>query len=281
MYLNSYKTYRVFKYAVYAFLTLNIALFFHEEWVATAHRFVDGIGLADVSEAFAASIDTASWVVLLLMFELETYVLEDRHSTKPVTVTLHVLRALCYGFIVYAFFGYVTKLLFLQDASLLEGVTDVCTLVTDRWAYAIDLDEYTALTADNCAQFAAAGQPFFQFPGLNAVVDQRGLTDIVRLAWVDVVNSGVWLGVVFVLEVDVRLQEADKLKGLALQISTFCKLVFYPTLLLAAVYWGFKGDFVDFWDAFLWLVAFIFIERNLVEWRQESFAEIPGAVAPG
>jgi hypothetical protein len=39
---------------------------------------------------------------------------------------------------------------------------------------------------------------------------------------------------------------------------------------LAAVYWGFEGDFVDFWDAFLWLVAFFFIELNVVEWRQES-----------
>lgn len=281
MNLNSYKAYRVFKYAVYAFLTLNIALFFHEEWAATAHRFGGGIGLANVIEAFASSIDTASWVVLLLLFELETYVLEDRHFTGPLTVTLHVLRALCYGFIVYAFFGYVTKLLFLQGAGPLEGVTDVCTLVADRWAYAIDLDEYTALTAGNCAQFATAGQPLFQFPGMNAVVDQRGLIDIVRLAWVDVVNSGVWLGVVFVLEVDVRLQEAKKLNGLALRISTFCKVAFYSTLFLAAVYWGFKGDFVDFWDAFLWLVAFIFIERNLVEWRQESLAEIPGAVTLG
>ena len=27
---------------------------------------------------------------------------------------------------------------------------------------------------------------------------------------------------------------------------------------------------LNFWDAFLWLVAFFFIEMNVVEWRQES-----------
>jgi hypothetical protein len=42
--------------------------------------------------------------------------------------------------------------------------------------------------------------------------------------------------------------------------------------LLLAVYWGFEGDFVDFWDAFLWLVAFFFIEMNVVEWRREEQA---------
>jgi hypothetical protein len=44
-------------------------------------------------------------------------------------------------------------------------------------------------------------------------------------------------------------------------------------LFLAAVYWGFKGDFVDFWDAFLWLVAFVFIEMNVFNWRQEALLE--------
>ena len=44
---------------------------------------------------------------------------------------------------------------------------------------------------------------------------------------------------------------------------------FYTTLVLAAVYWGFKGDFLDFWDAALWLFAFVFIELNVFEWQQE------------
>ena len=48
--------------------------------------------------------------------------------------------------------------------------------------------------------------------------------------------------------------------------------VLYSILFLAAVYWGVKGDFVDFWDAFLWLVAFVFIEMNVFEWRAEDKA---------
>ena len=145
-------------------------------------------------------------------------------------------------------------------------------MIDGRWAYAVDLDEYEVLTASNCLSLSSAAD-FYQFPEMTAVVDFSGLIEIVRLAWVDVINSAVWLLVVLVLEIDVRLQEANKLGGRVLRLSNASKFILYALLLLAAIYWGFKGDFVDFWDAFLWLVAFVFIELNVFEWRQESLEQ--------
>ncbi|MDH3431917.1 MAG: hypothetical protein OEQ14_18100, partial [Gammaproteobacteria bacterium] len=104
-------------------------------------------------------------------------------------------------------------------------------------------------------------------------VDADGLTAITILAWVDVINAAVWLLVVLVLELDVQLQERDRYEGFALRLSNIVKVILYTTLLLAAIYWGVKGDFVDFWDAFLWLVAFVFIELNVFEWRKEVIDE--------
>jgi len=264
--------YKLFKYSVYAALTVNVYLFFSEEWAAAAHRFVDGIAREDIIEGFAASIDTAAWVVLLLMFELETYVLDDEQFTRRTTWTLHGLRAVCYAFIVYSFYGYVTKLIFVSGAMPLPNVNDLCALVDGQWAYAVDFDEYEVLTAANCGSMSSA-TAFHKYLGIATVVDARGLTDIVRLAWVDVINSGVWLLVVLVLEVDVYLQEANRLEGRILRVSNASKFVLYTLLLFAAIYWGVKGDFVDFWDAFLWLVAFVFIELNVFEWRQESLEQ--------
>lgn len=271
MTLNRNRIFQLFKYTVYALLTVNIFVFFAEEWAASAHRFVAGIAATEIIEGFAASIDTASWVVLLLMFELETNVLDDKYFTPRVSWTLHGLRAVCYGFIIYAFYGYITKLLFLIGVAPLAGINDLCMLVDGSWAYAIDLDEYSTLTLANCATFTTAGS-FLQFPETAAVVDQAGYTEILRLAWVDVINAGVWLLVVIVLEIDVRMQERGGLAGVALKTSNLSKYVLYSVLLIAAIYWGVKGDFVDFWDAFLWLVAFVFIELNVFEWRLESEA---------
>ena len=272
MLLNHPKLFVAFKYTIYALLALNVYLFFAEEWAAAAHRFSGGIAFTDVIEGFAASIDTAAWVVLLLMFELETFVFTEAQLTRRARAGLHALRAACYAVIVYAFYGYLSKLLFLSGAAPLANVDDLCRLAKSGWSYAVDLDEYVGLTAQNCSGFSEA-TAFLRLPGLDAVVDAVGLGDIRRLAWVDVLNSGVWLLVVLLLEIDVRLQAKDLLTGSVERLSNGAKYAMYSILLLAAVYWGLAGDFVDFWDAFLWLVAFYFIELNVVE-RQEDAQEI-------
>ncbi len=154
----------------------------------------------------------------------------------------------------------------------LPGVSELCSLTADQWSYAVSLDKYVGITAANCTSFSNSAS-FFQYEGLPALVDASGLRDIQYLAWVDVINAAVWLGIVLILEIDVWLQEHDKFEGIALKISNRLKFLLYSTLLLAAIYWGVKGDFVDFWDAFLWLVAFFFIEMNVVEWRHEAAEE--------
>jgi hypothetical protein len=275
------KFYQLFKYVVYALLTLNVAVFFSEEWAASAYRFSNGIDFAQIIGGFAATIDTAAWVILLLMFELETHVLEDHHFTRKVTIALHSLRAISYTVILYAFYGYVTKLQFQFGVSIAPNISDLCTLVADQWVYAVDLDEFDVINAGNCSTFSDA-TVFYRFPEIHAVVDQAGRTELFRLAWVDVINAAVWLLVVLVLEIDVRLQDRNLLTGAVLRISNLSKYILYSSLFLAAIYWGVKGDFVDFWDAFLWLVAFIFIEMNVFEWQQESLQNTaeatPGSV---
>lgn len=269
MTINRSMLFLVFKYTVYVLLAMNVYWFYAEESAAAVLQFSNGIDASRFIEAYSATIDTAAWVVLLLLFELETYVLDERHFTRAVAWSLHSLRAICYALIVYAFFGYIANLNFHYEMRLLESLTDVCALLPDTWSWAVTLDEYAEITAANCSSFATGGA-LYRFEEMQAVVDQAGLTEIRRLAWVDVINAAVWLLVVLVLEIDVRLQERDRLHGLALRASTGAKYGLYSILLLAAIYWGIKGDFVDFWDAFLWLVAFVFIELNIFEWRQEE-----------
>lgn len=272
MKINGKILYQLFKYSIYALLTINVFVFFGEEWLAARLEYPQGIPGSEIFKAYAATIDTAAWVVLLLMFELETYVLEDRHWTPRVKVSLHALRATCYLFILFAFYGYVEDAAYVFQTTSLDGITSVCELVGQNWSYATSFGEYVEITASNCGTFSNLGS-FVRFDGVAAVVDEPGLAGIHFLAMVDVVNAAVWLLVVLVLEIDVRLQEKNRFEGLALYISTVAKFVLYSILGLAVVAWMVTGDFVDWWDAFLWLVAFVFIEMNVVEWRQESHEE--------
>ncbi len=272
MKINGKILYQLFKYSIYALLTINVFVFFGEEWLAARLEYPQGIPGSEIFKAYAATIDTAAWVVLLLMFELETYVLEDRHWTPRVKVSLHALRATCYLFILFAFYGYVEDAAYVFQTTSLDGISSVCELVDQNWSYATSFGEYVEITASNCGTFSNLGS-FVRFDGVAAVVDEPGLAGIHFLAMVDVVNAAVWLLVVLVLEIDVRLQEKNRFEGLALYISTVAKFVLYSILGLAVVAWMVTGDFVDWWDAFLWLVAFVFIEMNVVEWRQESHEE--------
>jgi hypothetical protein len=270
--INGRVLYQLFKYSIYTLLTINVFVFFGEEWQAARLEYPQGIPGSEIFKAYAATIDTAAWVVLLLMFELETYVLEDRHYSRRVRLSLHALRATCYLFIVSAFYGYVTDALYVFKTSPLAGVSDLCTLASQGWSYATTFGEYVEITAANCTSLSNLGA-FVRFDGVAAVVDEPGLAGIHFLALVDVVNAGVWLLVVLLLEADVRLQEKNRFEGWALYLSTAAKFVLYSILALAVVAWMVTGDFVDWWDAFLWLVAFVFIELNVFEWRQESHEE--------
>lgn len=276
MAISRFQLFQLFKYVVYSLLALNVYLFFDEEFAAALLQFPDGVPPDHLIDAFAATIDTAAWLVLLLMFEAETYWLADHHYTRPVILFLHGLRLFSYSFIVYAFYGYILNLQFVSVVEAASGISDLCSLIDGQWSFAVTLDQYEPITAASCATFSSAAE-FFRYSDMPVLVDQHGFTEIYRLAWVDVINAGVWLLVVLNLEIDVRLQEHGKLDGLVLKISNCAKFVIYAVLFLAAVYWGFKGDFVDFWDAFLWLVAFIFIELNVFNWREETKRDLAAA----
>lgn len=269
--ISSSRLYQFFKYAVYAFLTLNIFLFYGEESAAAPLQFPEGINFGNVREAFSATIDTFAWVVLLLMFELETFVLEDRHFTPRVAITLRALRAVSYALILMAFAGYIDDMLSVSDTIPLSGITDLCQLPAGQWSWAATFGEYVDITAANCAALSESSS-FLQFRDLPIAVDAAGHVEIVRLAWADVINAAAWILVVVILEIDVWLQEHQRYEGAALYGSNAFKFVLYSTLLLVAIFWTFKGDLLDVWDAYMWLVAFVFIEMNVFEWRAEEKA---------
>ena len=219
--VNRLDWFSVFKYLVYAALVANVALFFKEDWEAASHVFQDGLRFAQIIEGFAPSIDTAAWMILLLLFELETCQLSDEVLKRPIGFAIRGLRALCYMVIVYAFTGYLGKALGF-GLYVPAGAMDACALV-----------------------------------------------QATRLAWVDVVNSGTWLLIIALLELDVRLGVKGLFPGWFEATNLRAKYLLYAVIVGAAMYWGIFGTFLDFWDAFLWIAAFVFIERNVFEWEKE------------
>lgn len=261
----SYRTFTTVKYLVYALLSFNVYLFLQEELGALEHTFVDGVELGQVVQVFSATIDTTAWVILLLLFELETSVLDDSKIRGPVKWALHGVRGICYVAITYAFTGYYAELVTLYQVEPL--LSDACSLLNQEYALLLDLDDYASLDLGNCA---TVGADVYQIKGFDIIADSATLESARWLAWTDVINAGAWILVCVVLEVEVRLQLRGNLSDQVMNLTKFIKFAVYGLLFVAAAYWGFAGDFLDFWDAALWLFAFIFIELNVFEWQSET-----------
>jgi len=259
--------YQTFKYSIYLMLSFNVYLFFSEEWLASKIIFASGINLENIIEGFSSTIDTAAWVVLLLLFELETYIIPDNKLVGLTKRALHSVRMLCYIIIVYAFYGYLTKVGLLAQFNATQ-ITDLCSLGAD-WRIMDTLNVYNQITKETCTALSNSGANFYSYEDFKIISSAEKLSDVKILAWVDVINSGAWLLVVIMLEYDVRVQLGQFSSKLWQKYNVYIKGSVYFVLLLAAIYWGITGNFIEFWDAFLWLVAFFLIEMNMFEWQAE------------
>jgi len=264
--LNPHNIFRFFKYTIYMLLTYNAVLFFQEDLAASAQTFGDTVTWRNVIEAYSATFDTAAWVILLLLFELETAIIPDHLLKGRLKWLLKLLAGICYFFIVYSFWGYCYKYGVLTNLVPFV-IDDVCSLIGTEYTYIFDLDDYLPLDQAVCT--AMNGQAVMQISGTEIIGIEPALSEAIRLAIVDIVNASTWLIIVVLLEIEVFLQLKDRLTSSMMRAGKYIKGFFYAVLFICAAYWGVKGSFLDFWDAFLWLVAFIFIELNIFQWHEE------------
>ena len=265
-----------FKLVVYVLLFVNVFLFLFEEGRAFAIAYPNGAPLGDVVGAFSATLDTIAWWLLLVLFELETFVLSERWIREHVRV-LHAFRLVFYAIVLWAFYGYLTAAGALLDVRPL-AITELCDVADHGKSLLVGLDENAEITADNCATLGATA-PFYAIAGGAVIADDATLASVRPSTWVDVINAAAWLIVVVLLEVDVRLEERGNLTGTAFRVSYAAKLVVYSILALVVVYWAVRRELLDFWDAFLWLASFVFIEMNVLTHARRRGGRSVGAMA--
>lgn len=269
-FLTPQNLFHFFKYSIYILLTYDGLLFFYGDLAASAVTFGDAVTWRNVIEAYSATFDTMAWVALLLLFELETAILPDHLLKGGLKWVLKGLSGLCYFFIIYSFYGYIYKYGVVADL-VPFAIDDVCSLIGTNFTYVLTLDEYLPLDQAVCT--AMNGLPLMQINGTEIIGVESFLSDAIALAIIDVANAATWLIIVVLLEVEVFLQLNDKLTSRMMFAAKYIKGFFYAILLFCAIYWGVKSTFLDFWDAFFWLVAFVFIELNIFQWHSESEEE--------
>ena len=256
----------LFKCFIYSGVCINGYEFITDEFNASVHLLTAETTLQEFINLFAVTMDTIAWIALLLLFEMETYFLNDETlERKGVRWTLNILTATCYFFIINAFIGYTGKLFMWLDVAPFVG--NACDLINTDIVFTFAYDEYAAFTPANCAEFNATAM--LQVNEHPIVMKESFYSELMILSWVDVVNSGTWLLVVAMLQLDIILQMQDKLTKRIMHISWAIKGVLYSTLFVTAGFWWKYGSFTDFYDAVLWLLGFMIIDLNIFNWNKE------------
>ena len=79
--------------------------------------------------------------------------------------------------------------------------------------------------------------------------------------WLDAINLFLWIAVVAVLEIEIRRPAAVATHR---QGFTTTATLLYTALGVLVVIWLARGEWMDAWDAALWLTAFGVLEMNLL-----------------
>ena len=97
--------------------------------------------------------------------------------------------------------------------------------------------------------------------------------------WLDVANSALWISVVALLEIEVRF---PLLVLLYRPLFTGVAYTLYGALGLLVLVWAWRGEWLDAYDALIWLIAFAIIEMDMLNLSDRSAAEaesgLPGGV---
>lgn len=261
--------YHLLKYLIYILLAVDAYQYFQADYEASRHIFSGGFSYEKFVGSFAITIDVTSWLVLLLCFEVETAWLPAERIKGITSWVLHGIRLFCYFFVFSSYYGYISKYLMFTHVLPFDTAA-LCDLVGTSYTLLQGLDEYLPITPEVCRDMG--GTSLLQLEGTKILADLERLQEARFMALVDVIYATTWLLVIAVLELDVYLKERGRLQGWILTASEISKAVLYLILLGGAIFWGVKGEILDFWDSFMWLAAFVLIDLDVFGVTQEEEA---------
>jgi len=258
---------KLIKWIVYPILVLNLTYYYFADANMAQHT-VDGAAstLLDWMSAFAATLDDLAWILLLFIYEVETYWLPWDFKNRFVSGAILVLKATFYAVIFHTSYTYIADYQNLLNAVLLPN-NDLCAASADSVSYLRNLD-YTTVTSENCSSIATSGD-LYHIQGELVVTDSLGYADQQIYRLITIVENLSWLVILFLTEAAVQLQNRGWHEGPIFTWTIRVKDAAYLAIIGAALYWITKGLYVDAWDEFVWIGGFAVLDMNLSQWRDD------------
>ena len=266
--LSNIKSRQTLKLVIYILLLINFVLYIIDDIRIASYTLQEDASFLDWTQSFATTIDESAWLILLFLFELETYMLSDEAWSKSLfTRFMYFIRACCYIFLMHSVYAFSVIYYDLMNVQQLQNITNLCELVPLDMTFVRNLS-YTTIDSLNCHELS--NQSVFYFTEPNLVVsDMSGLQLERNLALVDLLEILVWLLILFTIEAMVWLQDRAITQGKLISLIKVSKYFLYGMLWSMAAYWTYLGHYYFAWDEAVWIVGFISIEMNVSQWKDE------------
>ncbi|MEM1174685.1 MAG: hypothetical protein AAGI27_07715 [Pseudomonadota bacterium] len=269
---GSYTLRRALKWVVYPLLALNLVFYISEDVYRAAQVFVGGHGLFEWIIEMASSIDTLASVIIIVTLELETHVIPDENWKGWIAHVVSKTRYACFALIGLAAVGYFTSVVHKHRDLGEVGVESLCDLVGRDISFVYKL-HYTLLGEANCDGLSQETR-FYYLGEESIVTTASGVTLERLLSWIDAVDALTWILILISIELVIRLQEKRSIGGGRFRSIYKAKIALYTVLLLNAAIWAYLSLWFYVWDALVWIGAFLVIEMNINQWRDEIRDEL-------
>lgn len=264
LHTRAHKIQQTIKWTVYTLLLINFGYYIFEDATRAAHTLHAGSTFLDLTSEFATSIDESAWFLLLFMFELETYVVNDEKWTGRMSFVVRGIRLLCFLMIAHTVFAFYNTVVDYAPTVPVEHASSLCDLVPGEMSYVYNL-EYTEITAENCASISDQSE-FYRLADDPVVSTAEGLELERDLAMADLIEAVVWVVVILAIELMIRLQDKGITQGPWIRSLGFVNMLGYTILLGVGVYWAWLSHWLYLWDEVLWIGGFAVIDMNIKEW---------------
>ena len=256
------------KIAIYSLLFVNFILYIIDDITIASYTMRNGGSFLEWTRAFATTIDESAWLILLFLFELETYLLSDQTFSRPMfSRIMYSVRIFCYVFLVHSVYAYSVIYVDLLKVELIPDISNLCELVPMDISFVRNL-YYTEIDLKNCLLLSSDEVFYYTEPAL-VVSDLSGLRLEKNLALVDILEVLIWLLILATIEIMVWLQDQSITRGSVISSMQASKYLLYGSLWTIAAYWTYHGHYYFAWDEALWIIGFISIEMNVSDWRKE------------
>jgi hypothetical protein len=259
------------KWTVYILLIINWIYYIFEDANRAAHILDAGSTFLDWTSEFATSIDESAWFILLLMFELETYIVDDQKFKGWLAHTIRGARLFCFALIAHTIYAFLIVVTELQPTVAVEDVSSLCDMVNEDVSYVYNL-EYTEVDEQTCGSLSSETQ-FYWLADDPIVSDMAGLELERDLAIVDLAEAVIWLLILLAIETSVRLQDRGVTGGTLLTTANGASKLMFLSLIGIGIYWANLSHWLYLWDELVWILGFAAIEMNISQWHDELIGE--------